>query len=408
MHISAKREYLLTVHLRYKSTASKHEKSAIIDEVVLNLQIARKSAIRALNRRRTQYIHKPVGKKEVYGYDLITPLKLLWQTGGCPCSKRLETQLGDLIDKLKEFQEITLYENQEVLLRKMKHTTIDRLLEGERDISRKEYGLSGTKKSPLLKTLIPVRISFSQEEYQEPGHTEMDCVLHCGNNLFGIYAETLNVLDIATHWNEKKIFLKKTKGKIVGSFHVMRKTQFPFLILSVDFDNGFEFVNWVMKGYCDREGIAFSRSRSNHKNDQAHIEGKNYHSIRKVTGYDRIDDGEIVALIDDMYQNEHRLLTNLFYTTMKLKEKRKEGGKITKIYEPAQTPYQRVIQSDKIPQDVKEKLKQQYQSLNPAALQRSLQAKLQHIQTLMNTKKIQNHPNNSVTVLKQATPPLPK
>jgi len=111
-----------------------------------------------------------------------------------------------LIKKLKDFNEIKLYGNQEELLGRISTFTIDKLLEAERDISGKEYGLSGTKRSPLLKTLIPVRTNFTKEETKEPGHTEMDCVLHCGESLSGQYAETLNVLDIYSHWNEKKIF----------------------------------------------------------------------------------------------------------------------------------------------------------------------------------------------------------
>jgi len=382
----AKQEYIVQVRRRYKKAVTREEKGALINEVMVNLGIHRKSAIRTLKRKVKRCIVPPPGKQRIYGDDLITPLSLLWKVGGCPCSKRLEPQIGDLLDKLKQFHEITLYGKQEELLRKIKSSTIDKLLEGEKNISKKEYGLSGTKKSPLLKTLIPVRTYFSSEEYKEPGHIETDCVLHCGESLIGTYAETLNMLDIASHWNEKKIFLKKTKGKIIGAVHVLNK-QFPFPILSLDFDNGFEFVNWTLHNYCKREGISFTRCRSNHKNDQAHIEGKNYQSVRRVTGYERITNEDIVEAIDDMYQNEHRLLTNFFYTTLKLKEKKKEGGKITKKHERAQTPYQRLIESDRIPQETKDKLNIQYTQLNPAELQRNLQKKLRHIQSLMKQQK---------------------
>jgi hypothetical protein len=382
----AKQEYIVQLRKRYKQAVTREEKGALINEVMVNMGIHRKSAIRTLQRKSKRHITHFPGKQRVYGDDLILPLSLLWKTGGCPCSKRLEPQIGELLDKLKQFHEITLYGKQEELLRNIKSSTIDKLLEGEKDISKKEYGLSGTRKSPLLKTLIPVRAYFSSEEYQEPGHIETDCVLHCGESLFGTYAETLNMLDIASHWNEKKIFLKKTKAKIVGAIHVL-KQQFPFPILSLDFDNGFEFVNWVLHKYCQRENISFTRCRSNHKNDQAHIEGKNYQSVRRVTGYERITDEEIVEAIDDMYQNEHRLLTNFFYTTLKLKEKRKEGGKVTKIYEGAQTPYKRILESATIPRETKDKLKKQYQQLNPAELQRNLQKKLRHIQSLMKQQK---------------------
>ena len=379
MSNQSKKEYLAIIRSRYRNCKTKKEKSAIISEVENNLKVVRKSAIRLLNRKPLVRRRKTRGRKIIYGFDLVAPLKTIWEVAGHPCSKRLKPQIEDLIEKLKGFDEIRFYGNQEELLKKLSTFTIDKLLEAEKDISDKEYGVSGTKRSPLLKTLIPVRTNFNKEETKEPGHTEMDCVLHCGESLSGQYDETLNILDIATHWNEKTIFLNKTKAKVVGAFHQMRTKQFPFPIKSVDFDNGFEFVNWILKGYCEKNSISFTRSRSYHKNDQAHIEGKNYQSVRRVTGYDRITYPNLVEMIDDVYQNEHRLLTNYFYTTLKLREKRKVDGKVTKIYEEAKTPYQRVLESDKISKEIKDRLTEEYKRLNPAALQRSLKRKLDKI-----------------------------
>jgi hypothetical protein len=392
MSNQSKKEYLVTVRARYRNCQTRDEKSVIISEVVTNLGIVRKSAIRLLKQRIFVRRKTIRSRKEIYGYDLIKPLKLIWEVVGQPCSKRLKPDIGDTIKKLKEFGEIELFGNQEKLLKQMSTFTIDRLLEAEKDISKKEYGLSGTKRSPLLKTLIPIRTNFNAQETKEPGHVEMDCVLHCGESLSGHYAETLNVLDISSHWNEKKIFLNKTKAKVVGAFHEMRTKQFPFPIISADFDNGHEFVNWVLKGYCDRNNVSYTRSRSYHKNDQAHIEGKNYQSIRRVVGYDRITDPVLVEMINDMYQNEHRLLTNYFYTTLKLKEKEKVNGKTTKSYEVAKTPYKRLMESDKISEEVKIKLKAEYMRLNPAELQRNLRKKLKQIKQY-----------RSVTVLNLAT-----
>lgn len=379
MSNQSKKEYLAVIRSRYKSCKSRKGKSAIITEVMINLKIVRKSAIRLLNQKILVRRKTIRSRKQIYGYDLVKPLKEIWKASGHPCSKRLKPQIPEMIKKLKNFDEIILYGNQEKLLKQMSTFTIDKLLEAEKDISNKEYGLSGTKRSPLLKTLIPVRTNFNTEETKEPGHTEMDCILHCGESLSGQYAETLNILDIATHWNEKKIFLNKTKAKVVGAFHEMRTNKFPFTILSTDFDNGFEFVNWVLKRYCDRNSIDYTRSRSYHKNDQAHIEGKSYQSVRRVTGYDRITDPHLVEMIDDVYQNEHRLLTNYFYTTLKLKEKVKINGKNKKVYEKAKTPYQRVLESDKISKEIKDRLTEQYERLNPTALQRSLKKKLDKI-----------------------------
>jgi len=382
MTIQSKKEYLAIMRSRYQSSKQREQKTAIIDEIINNVGLHRKSAIRTLNYNPPKH-RKPIpGRKEVYGYELIRPLTQIWEVAGSPCSKRLKPQMGEIINRLKAFDELKIYLETERLLLRMSTFTMDRLLEEPRGILTKNHGLSGTKRSPLLKTLIPVRTNFA--DISEPGHIEMDCVLHCGDSLTGHYAETLNLLDIHTHWNEKKIFFKKTKTKVIGALHDSRP-QFPFNIKSIDFDNGHEFINWSLHGYCKREEIEFTRSRAYHKNDQAHIEGKNYHSVRKVTGYNRIDDPEIIKLMNDLYQNEHRLLTNFFYTTMKLESKKqcKATGKSTKKYQRAKTPYHRVLESDKIPEKVKQRLTEEYLSLNPAQLQRNFKEKLRRIQSML-------------------------
>lgn len=196
MTTPTKREYIAQLRQRYHQLKTRQEKSAIITEAVANLGVWRKSAIRLLNRK--QLVNrKPIpGRAEMYGYDLIKPLTEIWMVAGKPCSKRLKPQMEELITRLKVFNEIRFYGSQEKLLCAMSTFTIDRLLEGER-LTEKVYGLSGTKRSPLLKTLIPIRTNF--DDVHEPGHIEMDCVLHCGDSLTGSYGETLNLLDIHTH-----------------------------------------------------------------------------------------------------------------------------------------------------------------------------------------------------------------
>lgn len=385
MNLKTKREYLAIVRERYQKCSTKLEKSTLISEVMGNLSMARKSVIRSINHRPPRYRKPRTGRAEVYGFDLIRPLTTLWKVAGCPCSKRLKPQVGELINHLKRFDEITLYGDQEEKLLAMSAFTMDRLLVDARHLPLNSLGLSGTKRSPLLKTLIPIRTGF--EDVHEPGHVEMDCVLHCGESLVGHYAETLNLLDIHTHWNEKIIFFRKTKTKVIGGVHVLRN-QFPFPLKSLDFDNGREFVNWELHGYCQREHLDFTRSRSYHKNDQAHIEGKNFQSIRRLIGYDRIVDEKIIALIQDIYQHEHRLLTNFFYTTMKLKTKRRVNGKAIKSYQVAKTPYQRVLESPRISKQIKVDLTAEYLSLNPAELQRNLHTKLNKIQVLISNSRI--------------------
>lgn len=382
--MATKKEYIQTVRSRYKSTKSKKEKSQIIDEVVKNLGKERKYLIKVLNGKYYKVKRKiPKRRPEKYTFDLKKPLIEIWNIAGRCCSKNLKPQIPELIKKLKQFEEIEINERQEKLLCEMSTGTIDKFLILERN-KGKLRGISGTKKSPLLKTLIPVRTSF--DNIDEPGHVEQDCVLHCGDTVAGTFAETLNSLDIETHWNEQTAFLKKTKRKVIGVFHEQRK-RFPFKIKSTDFDNGFEFVNWSMYKYCKRENIDFTRSRSYRKNDQAHIEGKNYQSIRRVIGYERIEDKEIVDLINEIYQNEFRLLNNFFYATRKLEKKERSKGKVKKHYGKAQTPYARVMASKKIGKRVKIKLAQEYYRLNPAELNRNLHIKLERLKKMISVSK---------------------
>lgn len=370
MTMATKKEYLKIVRKRYQSTNSRKEKSRILDEVVHNTGMTRKGAIRSLNRKERKYRRKGSGRKTKYTYDLKKPLSEIWEILGKPCSKNLHPAIPTVLDKLKKFDEINISDRQEKLLLEIKPSTIDKLLASKK--KNKFKGLSGTKTSPHLKQLIPIRTRF--DENTSVGELEMDCVLHCGGSVSGIYAETLNMLDIKTMWDERAIFLKKTSGKVIGALHQARK-RFPFPIKSIDFDNGFEFVNYCMVGYCKRENIDFTRSRSYHKNDQAHIEGKNNHSVRKVIGYARIEEKEIVDLISDIYNNELRLLTNYFYPVRKLIQRETIGSKTRKKYDEAKTPYQRVLESD-VDIKVKMRLKQEYAKLNPAQLHRDLNRKL--------------------------------
>lgn len=366
---------------RYILCHRRAEQSKLISEMVDVLNIQRKSVLRLLHKKKH---HRVVarGRKVQYNETLTAPLTTIWKALGCPCAKKVVAQISEMIAVLERFHELYLLPGQKDLLCTMSNFTVNALLKRERK-DPDYYGLSGTKTSPLLKTLIPIRTEFN--EVHAPGHIEMDCVLHCGESLSGQYAETLNLLDIHTHWNEKSVFLDKTRAKVISTLHVLRK-QFPFPLRSVDFDNGFEFVNWRMYNYCTREKLLFTRSRSYHKNDQAHIEGKNFQSVRKLIGYERISNSRVVQVINDVYSNEHRLLTNFFYPTFKLREKERIGTKIIKHYEIPQTPYQRVLKSTEVSPEEKQRLIAIYATLNPLQLQRNLHKKLIRIkQVLGNT-----------------------
>lgn len=383
--MATKKEYIDKVRSRYIKVKSRKEKSQIINEVCENLSKDRKYVIKVLNGKYYKIKRKlPKRRPEKYTFDLKKPLIYLWEVSNRCCSKNLQPQIPELLKKLMQFGELRLYPKQEELLCSMSSYTIDKLLKSEK-IKYKGKGISGTKKSPLLKSLIPIRTSFNN--LTEPGDIELDCVLHCGDSLSGTFAETLNSFDVCSHWSEQYAFLKKNNQKIIGAFHI-QKQRFPFTVKSVDFDNGFEFINWAFHGYCKKESIKFTRSRPYHKNDQANIESRNYHTIRKNIGYDRIDKQEIMDLINDIYANEFRLLNNYFYATRKLSKKTKiSDGKYAKKYEGAKTPYARLMDTNKLDISVKIKLKEEYDKLNPAELRRNLIIKLRKLKDMISVSK---------------------
>lgn len=383
--MATKKDYLLSMRERYKSAQDRSSKSHLINEIVEYLKLERKHVIKILNGKyyHTKYKHTRK-KKPKYPYHLNVPLAQIWTVAGKPCSKNLKPQIPELIEKLEQFGEIQINGEDRELLCQIGFSKIDQLLKMARH-KQSGKGISGTKTSPLLKNLIPIRTNF--EDVKEVGHTEMDCVLHCGNTVAGIFAETLNVMDIHTHWNEQICILRKNRSKIVSAFHEIRQ-YFPFAIKSIDFDNGTEFVNWDLHGYCKTHNIDYTRSRSYHKNDQAHIEERNGHRIRRLIGYDRIVDQEIVDLVNDIYQNEYRLLNNFFYATRKLISKEKVDKKYKKMYGVAKTPYQRVLECKEVELGVKMKLVSQYKQLNPAELNRNLIKKMEHLRELLSVSKL--------------------
>ena len=133
-----------------------------------------------------------------------------------------------------------------------------------------------------------------------------------------------------------------------------------------------EFINWVLKGWCDAEGIELTRSRPNHKNDNAHIEQRNFTNVRKLLGYSRIDTKEAVDLMNQLYAGPWRLYVNFFQPVMQCTGKIRIGSKYHRTYGIARTPYQRALADTRINPAIKERLTALYAKLNPAILRKEI------------------------------------
>jgi hypothetical protein len=283
MSQKSKRELLEAIRSRYLR-ANKTAKERILDEFVASTGYHRKYAIRVLKHgSRAKGLKKPGRKKEYQG-QVVAALTQIWEICGRICSKRLGPFLPEIVTVLEHHQELMLPAEVKSQLLKMSRATIDRCLKAAR-FEEKRHGLSTTKPGTLLKMAIPVR-TFADWDDARPGFVEVDLVAHCGDSVEGQFLNTLTTTDISTGWTDCAAVLHRSQQLVFQAIQNMRQ-RLPFPLLGLDSDNGGEFINDLLYRYCLEEQVTFTRSRPYKKNDQAHIEQKNWSVVRHVIGYDR-------------------------------------------------------------------------------------------------------------------------
>jgi hypothetical protein len=373
MSNKSKREYLAAIKSRYKKS-SKAEKQKILDEFCQTCQYNRKYAIRLLNSKSKKRRRKKAGRKPKYNSNEIEKfIKRIWKATNLICSKRLKV----IIPLWLPFYEEELTEETKSLLNAISASTIDRILEP----IRKKYGklgLATTKPGSLIKKQVPIKTN--QWDESKPGFIEADTVAHCGNSISGQFAYTVNTVDIATGWIESRAIWGKGQK---GCFEAIRSIEnsIPFKILGFDSDNGGEFLNWHMLKYFTKRKtpVNYTRSRAYQKNDNAHIEGKNWTHIRQYLGYLRFDDPIIVEFMNDLYENEWSYYFNFFIPSVKLVSKQKVDAKTKKIHDKPKTPLQRLIEAKTITKKEEKRLKGIADSINPFKLQKIIEMKIKNI-----------------------------
>ncbi len=270
---------------------------------------------------------------------------------------------------------------------KISAPTIDRLLKESR-VKYKGRGRSTTKPGTLLRKQIPIKTN--QWDEAKPGFLEADTVAHCGESLLGEFIYTVNFVDIATGWSEQRAVWGKGGTGVLKQIQDVENS-LPFPLLGFDCDNGSEFLNWhLMRHFNQRDNpVQFTRSRPYHKNDNAHVEQKNWTQVRQWLGYHRIDKPVLVGLINNLYTQEWCLYHNFFQPSVKLVEKKLVDGKQIKRYDTPKTPYQRVLDSSYVEVSVKWTLKEQFENLNPFKLRKAMESKLKNIFRVLRSKKPQ-------------------
>lgn len=306
--------------------------------------------------------------------ELLEPLKHIWLGSDQMCSKRLKAAIPLWLPSYEESYGILSKEIKEQLL-SLSTGTIDKLIKPFR-IRYKRRGLCGTKPGYLLKNQIPIKTDHW--DITQPGFIEADTVAHCGNSISGNYAWSLTLTDIQTCWTEIRATWNKGSLGVEEQIKNIEK-KLPFAILGLDFDNGSEFLAWHLIRYFTHKKVQLTRSRPYRKNDNAHVEQKNWTHVRHLMGYDRFDNPKVVPLMNDLYENEWSLYQNHFMPTQKLISKEKINSKYKKQYEKPKTPYQRVQESQHIAQTIKMELAILHQTLNPFELKKAIEKKLKII-----------------------------
>ena len=369
--------YLTKIRDRYRK-ASREQKSKILDEFCAVCDYQRKYAIRLLSR---QHAAKPparrVGRKARYNHpELIRIIRRIWLATDQMCGKRLKAALP-LWMPHDEAEHGPYDREVSVLLAAISPASLDRLLRGLR-ADAPSKGMAGTKPGTLLKNKIPIRTS--NWDIKLPGYLEADTVAHCGNSLAGDFVWSLTMTDILTGRTECRATWNKGARGVVKQVQAAEAV-LPFPLRGFDCDNGSEFLNHhLVRYFTDHPNTpGFTRSRPYKKNDNAHVEQKNWSQVRQLFGYDRFDNPILVDLMNDLYANEWNLLQNFFCPTLKLKEKVRIGGRYHKTYHAPKTPYERVLTCESVDEEQKQRLRGLAFSLNPFALKRRIEKKLKAI-----------------------------
>ena len=371
MSHQSKKEMIETIQPRYLK-AKKSEKQQILDELIATTGYHRKHAIRVLRHGSKPKGLIKAGRKKVYQGEVVKALEQIWEICGRICSKRLHPFLPEMVAILERHKELKLSPETKTLLLSMSRATIDRCLRKAR-FNEPRRGISTTKPGTLLKKAIPVR-TFMPWEDEQPGFLEIDLVAHCGTSAEGQFLYTLTSNDIATGWTDTRAIPNKTQAAVSQAIIDMRHA-LPFLLLGLDSDNGSEFINETLFRYCQSEQITFTRSRPYQKNDQAHVEQKNWSVVRHTIGYDRLETPEELALLNSIYA-DLRQYVNFFQPVLKLVAKHRIDGRTIRSYDKSMTPYRRVLSQDSVVRNDKALLINQYLQLNPVALRKSIDDKI--------------------------------
>jgi len=366
MDMHSREQYLKQVRKEYRR-ASKKEKTRLLNEARKRTRLARKVLIRKLAHPAKLKQSKP--KRGVsYGADVLTTLVEVWELFDFACGQRLVAALRTEVPRLRAAAQLKCSDDVAGKLAKISASTVDRLLRREKQVRRVNRPRSATV-HPLLYQKIPVKVA-GEWDTNEVGNIQVDYVEHCGRSTGGQYIHTVSAVDIASGWWEGEAITARTQEATREALDRIRKRA-PFRFREIHPDNDHGLINDLLWRYCRKRQIKLSRSRPYKKNDNAWVEQRNWTHVRKEVGYRRFDTTAELAALSVLYA-ALRLYKNFFQPALKLKAKERVGGKIHRKYEPAATPYQRLLDSGQLSVVSENRLRKQYEQLNVIELRRDI------------------------------------
>ena len=333
MSPKARREYIADMRCRY-AAATFVARRALLDEMVAMTGYHRKYVIALMTGPPRSKVVRRRAKR--YGPAVVAALVAVWEAAGYPWSTRLKAMLPLWLPWLEGRTPIAVQTREQLL--RISPRSIDRLLAPKRAQTQRRRN-SLTRSAGWLVHQVPIRAE--RWDLSGPGWLEIDLVAHCGDSNGGEFIYSLNATDIATGWTETRAVLGKGQAGIIAALDDIR-CSLPFLLTGIDSDSGSEFINMQLVRWCNLHKIEFTRSRPYKKNDNAHIEQKNYTHVRKIFGWLRFDSSEALEMMNSLYARELRIWMNYFQASVKLIRKERTGSRVHKQYDAPKTPYERL------------------------------------------------------------------
>ena len=370
-----RREQLAVYRRRYQGRGTEG-KSRLLDDFCEQYGYERKYAIKLLGGTVAAVAaqHSPPGPEPRYE-PIVEVIEQVWTAAEQLCGKRLVRALPLWLPHYERHYG-KLLPSQRKLIGEVSAATLDRLLADKK--ARRCQGLGGTKPGTLLRHHVPIQGEVWNE--QRIGFMEADSVAHCGNSLAGNFIWSLTYTDLACTWTEGRAVWNKGSSGVLDQTRDV-ESELPFAILGFDFDNGSEWLNWALIRYLQvrTKPIQLSRSRPYHKDDNAHVEQKNWMWPRQLLGYGRLERAEVIKPINCLYKELWGPLHNFFLPSMKLVKKWREGSRWVRRYDVAQTAYQRLVASGQLQSAEAACLRERYESLDPFKLAAELERRLKPI-----------------------------